>query len=401
MKIFKVILLTILFSSIGIFSLTEVSANDVSTMSNFSSYEDSFSYANEEKSYQITIDVNNMSTVAICIVRTGKTDIHMEVSDKNKKVVGQANVLSSNGRRWIFINILPNDNAISYYTITLSPINYNNLNSNFRLMIGDKNNVEEMISGINSIVNLDIYSEKKGNAFFSYYTPNNYESWYKFIAPADPITTITVLTKDKNIRFELIDAADDIQKVIYNSANDSTAHRNKYCSSYGYAEKAKIDTLVPGKEYFMIIYSSNPNKENDSFVEKTMSITVGKPNMLLGHDTFYSSGFVTGTKYADSPTTTIPVTNLPSTAVVEKVKLSTADINSRMSQLNYWSVILPSETKWRTSYAETLNIGYTEDSPNNKTAVGNWKFSFRPTYTLKNLKLWPGICISYYYEIGD
>ena len=403
MKFLGKILSTLVFALLiaGFISTTNINADDATEPSSFTTYEDSFTNEDDTKTYKISLDFTSMTTASICLVRSGKTDIQMIVTDENGDKIGSTIASANNGRRWIFIESTSNESSISTYTVSLTPINYCDTNSSFKLMYGNKNDTEKMLSGKENAVYLDTYTEKAGNQFFSYYTPDNYESWYKFIAPAFSETTFTVLTKDKNTRFKIIDYNDEIQTEVYNSAKDPNAHKTKYCSSYGYGEKVKLKTLTKGKEYFFVVYSASPSNVHNAFTPKTLNITIGKPNMLSGNATFYASGYVTGSKYTDSPTTTITVADLPSTAVVDSVTFKTANVGISMSNISYWKVMLPSESTWRTSYSQTMNIGYTKDSENNKCAIGNWKYSFRPAIYLSSLKIIPGIYISYYYELGD
>ena len=68
-----------------------------------------------------------------------------------------------------------------------------------------------MISGKDNAVYLNLYTEEQGNQFFTYYTPDNYMSWYRFTAK-EAETVITLLTKNKNIRFSVY-TVDNLDKV--------------------------------------------------------------------------------------------------------------------------------------------------------------------------------------------
>lgn len=268
----------------------------------------------------------------------------------------------------------------------------------FRLMVGDKKDTEKMISGLENAVNLNLYTEEQGNQFFTYYTPDNYMSWYRF-TPKDTETVITLLTKNKNIRFSVYSV--DNLKEIYHSASDDKAHKVKWIpSSYVAAEKTSLNTLTIGKEYYLVIYNTKPSG-TDVFNTKTMNLTVGKPNMMSDNTTVYSASSITGRKTSYSTSATINATLIPRTAVIDKVTFKTATSGVRFSNIDYWKVKTPEENTWRTSGTQYINVGYKKDASNNVKAYGKWLFSFKTTSYVQSLTLVPGIYISYYYEIGD
>lgn len=402
MKIFRkvtgvILAIALIFS---VFPTMNVNADDNNS---YDTYEGSFSSSSDIKTYNLTLDFATMDTGAICLVKTGKTAIQMVVADADGNTVKTVNAINTNARRWVFIDKPSTDATTVTYTVTLTPINYDAEDTSFRIMAGNKNDTEEMISGQENAVYLDTYTEVEGNQFFTYYTPDNYESWYKFSAPSYSKTTFTLLTKDKDIRFRIVDVDNISGTPLYDSANDATAHRTKCCSSYGYAEKTKLNNsvLTAGNEYYLIIYSSTPSGNTSSFVQNTLNVTVGKPNMLSGNATYYSTSSITGTKSSYSSTATISANTLPSTAVVDSVKMQSSTSGVTMSKIADWRVKTPTETSWRSSSVQTLTVGYQKDSDSNISAVGNWKFSFKASSYTSSLTMKPGIYISYYYEMGD
>lgn len=58
------------------------------------------------------------------------------------------------------------------------------------MMAGDKKDIESMISGIENVVWLEYFTEKKKNQFFTLYTPNKAESWYRFTSSGTDVFTI-------------------------------------------------------------------------------------------------------------------------------------------------------------------------------------------------------------------
>ena len=163
---------------------------------------------------------------------------------------------------------------------------------------------------------INLYTEEEGNQFFTYYTPDNYTSWY---CAQDAETVITLLTKNQNIRFSVYTV--DNLDTVYKSVEDNDAHKTKWIpSSYVAAEKKALKTLTIGKEYYLVIYNAKPSG-TDVFDTKTMNLTVGKPNMLSNSTTVYSTSSITGRKTSYSASATINATSIPRTAVIDKIAL--------------------------------------------------------------------------------
>ena len=355
--------------------------------------------ASDSKEFSIEIDYSNKNSAAICLVRTGDTDVQMVITDETGNTVTKLVAVETNARRWVFLDAPVTGVQTVTYTVTVKVYNERmGKDGSFRLMVGDKKDTEKMISGIENAVNLNLYTEEKGNQFFTYYTPDNYTSWYRF-TPSDAETVITLLTKNKNIRFLVLTADNFIEE--YHSANDSDAHKTKWIpSSYVAAEKKALKTLTIGKEYYLVIYNAKPSG-TDVFDTKTMNLTVGKPNMLSNSATIYSTSSITGRKTSYSTSAIINATSIPKTAVIDKVTFKTSTSGVRFSSIDYWKVKTPEETTWRSSGTQYINVGYRKDASNNVKAYGNWLFSFKTTSYVQSLTLVPGIDISYYYEIGD
>lgn len=411
-KIVRIVIITILVFLI--IPLNDVQATDnheendvcenqtslqLTNMGNYQVIEDNFTSTNEVKTYNISIDFNDIDSAAVCFIRTGKTDATMTVTDEAGNVLTTMGTSKSNARRWYVLNKPFLDSGICNYTVTLTSYNYDENISSYRLTVGDEADIEEMISGIDNTVYLDKYTEKSGNAFFTYYTPNRFKSWYRFTA-LDETTVFTLLTYYPETRFQVFELQ-NTNIPIYDSAKDSEAHRTKYCtSSYKNAEKAKLK-LQMGKEYYLAVYASS-QISSQPLVTKTMNISVGKPSMLGESGTFYATSLVTGKKNSYSPSVIIPVdSTIPKTAVADYVLLQSGTAGVKLSDISNWSVKLPSENSWRNANknASTITIGYVPDATNNVNINGNWQFRFEPSGS--SLTFIPGIYIHYYYEIGD
>lgn len=165
----------------------------------YETYADVLESISDTKELSVEIDYSNMNSAAICLVRTGDTDVQMLITDEDGNTVAKLPAVETNARRWVFLDAPATDTQTVTYTVTVTVYNGRmGKDGSFRLMVGDKNDTEKMISGIKNAVNLNLYTEEQGNQFFTYYTPDNYESWYRF-TPKEAETVITLLTKNQNI----------------------------------------------------------------------------------------------------------------------------------------------------------------------------------------------------------
>lgn len=365
----------------------------------YETYADVLESISDTKEFSVEIDYSNKNSAAICLVRTGDTDVQMLITDETGNTVAKLPAVETNARRWVFLDAPTTDTQTVTYTVTVKVYNEKmGKDGSFRLMVGDKKDTEKMISGKDNAVYLNLYTEEQGNQFFTYYTPDNYMSWYRFTAK-EAETVITLLTKNKNIRFSVY-TVDNLDKV-YESAEDDDAHKTKWIpSSYVAAEKKNLKILTKGKDYYLVIYNTKPSG-TDVFDTKTMNLTVGKPNMLSNSATVYSTSSITGRKTSYSTSATINATSIPRTAVIDKITFKTSTSGVRFSSIDYWKVKTPEESTWRSSGTQYINVGYRKDASNNVKAYGKWLFSFKTTSSVPSLTLVPGIYISYYYEIGD
>lgn len=361
---------------------------------NFQTYTGSFTSEADVKTYNISVDFSEMDTAAICLVRTGKTNIIMTITDEE----GNTETLKTSDRAlriWKNKTNPSTETDICNYTITLTPVDYDSNYSSYNFHVGDLKYVEEMTGGIENAVWLKKYTQTENNSVTLSYTPNKYESWYKFTA--NDTTTVTLMTYYSDIRFKIIDI-DDTSIVYYDSNEDTDAHKDKYTGGYSYTEKAKLSSLTIGKDYYMVIYRASPESAIP-LINNAINISVGNPKMAPKQSTFYATKSITATKSAYSTTATINAVDLPKTAVIDSVMFKTTTSGIAMSKINAWRVITPEETFWRTSTSSTITVGYKEDSNLNVPAYGMWQFSFKAATS--TITLVPGIYIAYYYEVGD
>lgn len=235
----------------------------------------------EIKNYIVRVDYSSFDTAAICLVRTGKSDAEMTVTDSSGNKVASLTSNSTYARSWKFVD-KPAGTVYEDYTIMVKSTTYNATQNSFRICIGNKADVETMLSGKENAVWLNRYTESSRNMFMTHYTPNTGESWYRFTAGGD--TVFTLMSHHPQVRFKVCEAK-DINNIVYRSIDVENAHKSKFCLSYGYAEKDKI-TLKSGTDYYMVIYTPNAINGGE-FIDDTMNLCVGKAAMAPGSVTVY------------------------------------------------------------------------------------------------------------------
>lgn len=389
---------------IGVMGFRYVSANAADNVDrsdeDYQVIEGDFSSLGEKKTYSIDIDFSDMDSAAIALVKTGKSDVSMTISDSDGELKN-LHTYKGSSRGWYFIDKPSLDATVVSYTISVETISYDSEASGFRVMAGDKKDIESMISGIENAVWLEYFTEEKKNQFFTLYTPNRDESWYRFTSSGTDV--FTILNCYSEIRFRICDV--DTLDTCYdsNKANEEV-HRTNFCQSYHHAEKDRI-TLTAGKDYYLVVYPVS-RISSQPLVEDTMNITIGKPNMSRGDTTVFATSKLTATSSTFSPAVNITVGDngktIPRTAVVDQVDRR-SDPGVRLSELPYWRIKYPGGRAWLTSgqCEPSIDIGYTKDGVNNKNINGIWQISGKASSSCSPLTVTPGIHISYYYELGD
>lgn len=370
---------------------------------NYQIIEGDFSSLGEKKSYNIDIDYTDIGTAAIALVKTGKSDVSLSISDSDGELKNM-HTYDGCSRVWYFIDKPSLDAKVVSYTTSVEARSYDSDASGFRVMAGDKKDIESMISGMENAVWLEYFTEKEKNQFFTSYTPNREESWYRFTSSGTDV--ITILNRHPEIRFRIYDV--DTLYTWFDSDErnevNENVHKTNFCQSYNYAEKARI-TLTAGKDYYLVVYSLGTISAQP-LVEDTMNITVGKPNMARGITTIFATSKLTATSSSYSPAVNIIVGDngktIPKTAVVERVDRK-SDPGVRLSELPYWRIKYPGARAWLTSgqCEPSIEIGYTKDGTNNKNMNGIWQISAKASSVASPLTVTPGIYMMYYYELGD
>lgn len=60
--------------------------------------------ASDSKEFSIEIDYSNKNSAAICLVRTGDTDVQMLITDETGNTVTKLTAVETNARRWVFLD---------------------------------------------------------------------------------------------------------------------------------------------------------------------------------------------------------------------------------------------------------------------------------------------------------
>nr|MCR4831651.1 hypothetical protein [Pseudobutyrivibrio sp.] len=94
---------------------------------------------------------------AICLVRTGLNNTSVTVLDSDNNTISTLTSTDKQARKWIFIDKPSSDSLIATYTINVKPIKYNpKKSSSYRVMVGNKESTEKMMSGFENAVELDM-----------------------------------------------------------------------------------------------------------------------------------------------------------------------------------------------------------------------------------------------------
>ncbi|BCJ94209.1 hypothetical protein acsn021_17780 [Anaerocolumna cellulosilytica] len=371
---------------------------EVVPVENYQVFENSFTALNEIQDYNVEIDFSEMNTAAICLVNTGKSLPSMTIKD----AAGTTLTTMGGAKRWFFINKPAPDATSVSYTISVKAASFDSTASGYRVMVGDKKDVEPMLSGLENTVWLDLYTETLGKNHFTLYTPNKDESWYRFTANGTMV--FTLLTYYSQTRFQVRDVNDLTILFDSNDSANADVHKSKFCGPYNYAEKARLTTTI-GQDYYLVIYSPSLIS-TEAIIEKTMNVTVGKPNMLSKTTTAYATSNIRANSSGFSSAVNISVgdngSTIPRTAVADNIYLKSLD-DIKPSMIEYWRVSVPGGTSWYTSkyFFLSIQIGYVKDATTNKNINGIWQMSVRASTSGSPLSFRPGIYIDYHYEIGD
>lgn len=356
-----------------------------------------FHNAEQIDTYKVRIDFSEMDTVAFSLVRTGFTNVTMILYNESGEKVIAKSVTDKQAKTWYYLNKPDNYEEPCEYTIIVNPVEYAGKSSNYCISVGNKENVEEVLGGIENTVPLESYREVQNNFVSLTYTPNKEECWFRFTQEID--TTITILSKSNDIRFKVVNPVNG--EDVFRSIDAPNSHKTKFVgNSWTCAEKIKNESnLVAGTEYYLVIYNINPNEDN-ALDTRNILVAVGKPVMGAGTTKLYPNRNVRmRTNAYTTVNFNIHDTNIPTTAQIDTIRVG----GTLARNVDTWRVLPPNKKSWSLSASKNLNINmnFTKDSTLNAYVQGDWQVGFRAATNATTTSFTPYYSISYYYEYGD
>lgn len=365
---------------------------EVLPVEDFQLFEGNFTSSNDIKTFDVTVDSAEINDLAIATVRTGKTGIKLNVTDEDGVDIANLGIVS--GVNWKYLG--QPTSGTTTYTFTVSPGVYDDEFNSYRIVVGNKADIEAMVSGRENAIMLE-----SNQSFISRFTPNKDERWFRIKAEHYP-NVITVLNHNPQIRFKILDIDDLYVMFDTNDRDNSDTHKTNYIAGFKGAEKARLGMTL-GQEYYLVIYSPTQISNSPGLLENMFNAKVGMPNMSSGSSKpYYYGKTVTGTPSTYSPVVTIPVgKDMPLTAQVWKVHLTSREDVSLWSQMKEWKVKGQSESAWKEMRVNIPQIeyNYVEGSSSNVRVPGNWSVAFKGS--LGPLSIDPGLYFYYKYELGD
>lgn len=360
-------------------------------------FEGSFTSAEDSATYNFSVDFSQMDSAAVCLVRKGYVGTSIKVYDEEGNEVLFRGTGSRQAKNWGYIDKPSADATVCNYTVVATPSSYEDRASDYRIIVGDKNDTELMMSGIENTVLLEQYYESKVNLQNSAYVPNVGEYWFKY--QRNSTSVITVLSDVSDIRFKILNV--DTLAVMYDSATDSSTHKTSFTGNSGNwicAEKARLNTVV-GTEYYLVVYCTNPN-ESLSLRSGSMATAVGNPVMCASSIRIVPGVSVTaiGSGYSSTRTFNVNGDDIPTTAQVDSISLG----GTVMSKIMRWRLMAPNKSTWvanQSNFYPAIDFDFVKDTTSNASLKGIWGVAFQSSdsrYTFT-----PSYSISYYYEYGD
>ena len=159
------------FSRVVRYSITVVAAAE-----QYQVFEGSFSSAGASATYNFSIDFSQMDSAAVCLVRKGYVGTSIKVYDESGNQILARATTKRQAKNWGFIDKPSADATVCNYTVVATPNAYESRASDYRIIVGNKNDTELMMSGIENTVLLEQYYEnshfeeevKHGDVLFSY-----------------------------------------------------------------------------------------------------------------------------------------------------------------------------------------------------------------------------------------
>lgn len=376
-------------SELAGFTVTVVSEFECQTI------EDSVNSATDSKSYSVDIDFTNINTAAVCIVRTGKSDVQFKVTDESGNEVQPSPTIYAIPKRWVYIDKPSTDAGICHYTITVSATSYKDNSGSFRVIVGNKDDAEAMMGGLENAVDLDVFRDSQNNYISSTYSPSNDEYW--FITSMPYPTVFTLLSNNSHLRYKLLDM--DTLEVLFDSNDDAweNMHSTRFTGSYSYAEKVSMQALT-GTRRYVVIYNNSPAIVS-GVVEKDFRFGAGQPMYGLTHQTVYGSSVTVNSSSYSSTTLNTNTSSFANTAVMNQAYISGVSL----TKLDRWRLLAPSASYYSTSSIGSTYITYnfTPGGSFNTVAKGVWDLGIKYKSGNSAASCYPSVNFSFYYEYGD
>lgn len=372
---------------------------ETATANDFVTFSGEFTSAEDEQIYEVAVDFTTMDTVAFCLVRTGYVGAEITIYDETGTKIIARGVSEKQAKNWYFLDKPDESATICKYKIVATPQSYSDDLSNYRIMVGEKDDAELMMSGIENTVLLDMYFENDLNFQSATYSPNQYEYWFRYTKGV--YNTITVLLKDNNIRFKILDA-DTLEEVYNSNDHQGEVHKTKFVGSGAFtcAEKKESPSgTTAGKDYYLVVYNLEPNTSSE-LVGKSFLTAVGKPVMCAAGISIYPNKTVSmSTLSYKSFLYKVSGVSIPSTGQVRTINV----YGTNATNIQNWRVKAPNKSSRNTSSANsrTIDMGFVKDSTTNAALEGTWEFSFRASSSAKTTTFTPYFSVTYYYEYGD
>lgn len=370
------------------YTITVVSEFDCQTI------EDSVSSATDSKSYSIDIDFTDKKAAAVCIVRTGKSNVQLKVTDENGNEIKHSSTTNKVPKRWIYIDKPSADAGICHYTVTVSAQSYDQESGAFRVMIGDKEDTEAMMGGLENAVEIDIYRYKEGNSINSTYSPNNDEYWFITSMPYPAV--FTLLSDDSNLRYKLLDM--DTLDVLFDS-NDSRwekMHSNRFTGSFSYAEKVNMKAFS-GEKRYLVIYNNSPWSIT-GVREREFCFGVGQPMYGMKNEKVYGSSVTLDSSAYSSSSLKADASSFANTGVAYKAIINGVPVGN----MEGWRLKGPESASYRSGIGKTvIEYMFTPGGSFNTKVRGTWNLGVKLKSGRPSVTCSPSVDFMFYYEYGD
>lgn len=390
--------------SFSIIDTTEQPSPDITV------FEDSLASAEDVKTYTVPVDFTQTPEVMISLIRTGASGLKISVLDEaGNKVkegscypnMGTAPIPSTyNGIYNKYSIELEQPNNVQTQTYTIKVENYKEFkqnDANYKIKVGSKEEILALTAGRENVTPLYVNRFNSENYMSRYYIDQDLPStnpecgdWYEFMGDGKMVFTIfQSKEKDDVLRFQIRDSSMD--NVLYDSAQDTSAHKvDEESISDFYSEKT-TQTLNVGQKYYLVVYSTKEQIVSNSF---SYCICIGDPYYVL--DSIYVNAENIRFRKGVDTTFTIPMNDVPDTVVMESLRYAGSSITTFDTT---WYYRPENSNNWvpMSSYKQKkFSVDWKND--NNTNLLGSWEFKMRGK---KDVTEDVEIMFGCFYERGD